>query len=406
MLLEAVGWSLCAGTVFVATRDPLSLLWDKIQLKFRPRPARRLLGLAMSVGAASVVALAVGISVHSGAVTPAPGAPNTPNASVSVTDTSTWIVTLGTCVPSGSDTCDSIQVQVDRNGGNFSAPLTDAKSGLQTADTLSDNTDWKADTTYVVRARVKAVTGGWSAYDSVTVINSAWPNNEPAGMTLITSTNGSDKYFGTGGSGTGWFFGGRWNDNTYIQGNVTASGSRYGTAVVKRQFIGDPAGWNGLAEYTWSGPLGTFRHLYIRWIVKYSSNYEVNSGNDKHFYVYQSSSGGAYVQIRASTNDHFLVNEMPSAGFNDINLGADQTYNSWDTYELYYIAESSASASDGSYTLWRNNVQLVTASGQNWSSETPGFGRISFYEYYGGNGPAKTVNDSIMISELYISGKN
>ncbi len=99
------------------------------------------------------------------------GVPNTPTVTATVVDTSTWWVDFSAFVGSGGDTQDSIHIQVDRNGGNFSSPLTDVKSGVQTRDTLSDNTDWKADSTYVVRGRQKGLAGGWSVYDSVTVVN-------------------------------------------------------------------------------------------------------------------------------------------------------------------------------------------------------------------------------------------
>lgn len=138
------------------------------------------------VGGGAMVALScyfigVGIGVGGGTVKTAGSgsgsfsysAPNTPTVDVVVQDTSTWWVNFSTFVGSGDDTQDSIHIQVDRQGGNFSSPLTDVKSATQSRDTLSDNTDWKSDSTYIVRGRQKGANGGWSAYDSVTVTNTA-----------------------------------------------------------------------------------------------------------------------------------------------------------------------------------------------------------------------------------------
>ena len=105
------------------------------------------------------------------------GPPGTPTVSVTVSDTSTWYVTFSSFIQGeGGDTQDSIQSQVDRLGGNFSSPLTDVKAGVQIRDTLSDNTDWKADSTYVLRGRQKGASGGWSAWSAPdTFVNTTGP---------------------------------------------------------------------------------------------------------------------------------------------------------------------------------------------------------------------------------------
>lgn len=98
-----------------------------------------------------------------------PGPPNTPTIDVIVDDTSTWRVTFTAFVGSGADTQDSISVTVLRSGA--ADTLFHAVSGVQIADTISDNTDLKADTTYRVLGRQKGAQGLWSAADTLSVLN-------------------------------------------------------------------------------------------------------------------------------------------------------------------------------------------------------------------------------------------
>lgn len=234
-----------------------------------------------------------------------------------------------------------------------------------------------------------------------------WPSNEPAGMTVITSTDGSDKYFGTGGSGPGWFFGGRWNDNTYVEDGISDSSSRYGSVIQKRLFAGDPAGWNGLAEFNWSSTAGVKRHMYYRASFKFSNNYQICSTNEKpHGYVGGPGGDGADIYVYMFPNGAWsMANEFPGAGFNDINLNFTMTRGQWITLEMYFVAESSAGASDGERRIWINGTQVSSATGVNWGSGAPGWSQIDIFNYWGGGGCTKTVNDVISISEIYVSGK-
>lgn len=226
-----------------------------------------------------------------------------------------------------------------------------------------------------------------------------WPNNEPAGMTPIVFFDGTDK-----SPGSPAFEGPGWQDNGRVLANVSDAGSRYGTVIEKRFFVGDPSDWNGLIQYSFS----TVRHVYARWIVKYSSNYQINSGNEKMFYLGGPGGDGAdvYVRINSGSAALFLTNELNGAGFNDINLGDVMERDVYDAYELHYVAESSAAAGDGEYHIWKNGVLLVSATGQNWGSGTPGWNLLSMYDFWGGGGDTKSVNDNVRISEFYLSGKN
>ena len=113
------------------------------------------------------------------------------------------------------------------------------------------------------------------------VSGQAWPDNEPSGMTVIVSGDGSDKYFGNQGNSS-WSFGAKWNDNTFVEGNIADADSRYGTVIEKRFFVGATSGWNGIASL---GDWGdNYDEVYYRWIVKYSSNYDTHNSGEKHFY--------------------------------------------------------------------------------------------------------------------------
>ncbi|MEX2048882.1 MAG: Ig-like domain-containing protein [Gemmatimonadota bacterium] len=235
----------------------------------------------------------------------------------------------------------------------------------------------------------------------------SWPNNEPTGMARIVSTNGSDKYFGGSPTSPGWFYGGRWNDNTYVQDGIPDAGSRYGTVIEKRLNVGDVAGWNGLAEYNWSSTAGVRRHLYFRAIFKFSSNYQICSTNEKpHGYLGGPGGDGAdvYAYMRPS-GAWSLANEFPGAGFNDINLNFTMTRGQWITLEMYFVAESSSGASDGERHIWMSGSLKDSATGVNWGSGTPGWSQMDIFNYWGGGGCTKTVNDVISISEIYLSGK-
>ncbi|MEQ1855820.1 MAG: Ig-like domain-containing protein [Longimicrobiales bacterium] len=270
-------------------------------------------------------------------------------------------------------------------------------------------------------ANILAVYAGVTATVPTTVTSSAspppppppppppgsWPNHEPTGMAHILSTNGSDKYFGGTPTSPGWFYGGRWNDNTYVQSGIPDAGSRFGTVVQKRMFVGDVAGWNGLAEYNWSSTVGVKRHLYVRAIFKYSSNYQFCGNNEKMFYVGGPGGDGAdvYIGVIGSNGSTYLANEFNGGGFNNIFFNYTIPKGQYITVEEYYVAESAPGSSDGEYHIWIDGVQRASATGQNWSSGAPGFSQIDLMVYWGGASCTKSVNDVISISEIYVSGK-
>lgn len=233
--------------------------------------------------------------------------------------------------------------------------------------------------------------------------------HQPPGMTTLIDGDGSDKYFGTSGSAAGWFFGGRWVDDAYVAGGVPDAGSPHGTVILKRLFVGDVAGWNGLAEYNWAGPQGVMQDLYFRAIFKFSSNYQICSSNEKvHGYVGGPGGDGAdvYVYMTPSGTWH-LANEF-AGGWNPINdpsLGFTMVRDAWITLEMHLVAETSPSASDGELHVWIDGASRLASTGVDWTSGTPGFSQADFFNYWGGGACTKTVDDQIALGELYVGGK-
>ena len=218
-MIEAIGWTLCAGTVFVATADPISRLWEGIHTKLRGfRSRMRRVGLALGVGVAAIAVASQTIGRD-----PVAGfsysAPNTPTGSVVVVDTSTVYFGGSAFVGSGDAAHDSTQFQIDTlNGGDFSAPIADSVTGPQIRDTIQANAAMDADSSYQARWRYKADPnkGGWSAWSAPDTFTNAvvvystfwkcsWDNGTGTGSAAIegTSSNtiGDDCYREDQGTG-------------------------------------------------------------------------------------------------------------------------------------------------------------------------------------------------------------
>lgn len=418
MLVSLLGWSLVAFVGYVLLSKSVRRyvgpggVTEETEDSWAPeiREAGKWMIVACSIFGGAWGAATLGRT--SGAQTPGGvsyGAPNAPNVNVTITDTSTWIISGGAFVGSGDDTHDSTQIQVDRNGGNFSSPLTEVVIGAQTTDTLTDNADWKADTTYIVRMRYKgaaAKSATWSAYDSATVLNATWPNNEPASMTTLVSGNGSSKTFGI----TPTFTDAPWNNADSVAENITDAGSRYGTVVRKIVSSGYGSEWHGILTCNNCSAWSTaYQEVYFRWIERRSANYDTHSSGEKFFYFGNGGTGSAddYWVGMKSTREVIIFNQAGLGGFTQLDTGDTFTLNAYHTFEMRIRGESSVSANDGIITLWLDNTQIYTNTSVDWgSSGATTFKGFQVWAYWGGSGDTKTATDSIFLSELYMSGKN
>jgi len=275
-----------------------------------------------------------------------------------------------------------------------------------------------------------------SAVNPVTV----WPDNEPANLTSIygsCSTAGDGvlvdgsqlqfDYSGAGGSdcSTGWSFGAKWaGDSVKI---TTSDGSRYGSAIVKTLYNGDGSGWNGLAnDDDWATDQDS---LYMRMIFKIHTGFDFHSGGDKLWYWGEGGASGSdfFVQAFDATNNKFVLRIINQSGdcedcgefrFHNDSLSTGE----WHTLEIFTRNQSAVGADDGGLRVWIDDVErewssfAATASGTPetkdsiaWyaaTSATTQFSGVQMFWYYGGSGESKVQDDSISVSEFYLTGSN
>lgn len=124
--------------------------------------------------------------------TDASSLPSTPTlTSVNVLDTSNVSLTSSSFGGGGSH--DSTEWEICRAGTDCSSPISETTSTTAlTSITITDNTNFKADTAYVGRVRHYDNPAGWSSFsDTVGYTNTQPPSggdhpNEPSGMTTIS----------------------------------------------------------------------------------------------------------------------------------------------------------------------------------------------------------------------------
>jgi hypothetical protein len=283
--------------------------------------------------------------------------------------------------------------------------------------------------------------GRTESYPQFTLAQSVWPDNEPANLTSIygsctTAGNGilidgsqlQFDYSGAGGSdcSTGFFFGGKWaGDSVKVVGSV--AGSRYGSVIRKKLYNGDGSGWNGLAnDDDWATDQDS---LYIRAIIYIHSGFDFHGGGDKLFYW---GAGGAagnsfFIQAFESASGKFVTRIINQAS-NCEDCGEFRFHNDtlsvgeWNTFEIFVRNQTAAGADDGGLRYWVNDTErtwssfAATASGTpetkdsiawfSGASSTTQFSGAQLFWYYGGSGESKIQDDSMDISEFYLTGSN
>ena len=126
-------------------------------------------------GSPAGLAILGGIRTAGTSTTPPVGPPNAPmGVATVVIDTSTVYAFGSAFAGSGADTQDSIRYAITRLAADTTAILTEVKTGaVQIRDTIADNTNLKADTTYKSWLKYHGVSGGWSAWSAPdTFVNS------------------------------------------------------------------------------------------------------------------------------------------------------------------------------------------------------------------------------------------
>ncbi len=315
-------------------------------------------------------------------------------------------------------------------------------------------------------ATVTATVDGKSAGAAITVVASgtapaptAWPNDEPSGLTQLLAANGSTKYYFAPNANV--VVGARWSDATlYAAANngtrvqvVSDAASKFGTVVRKWTFAGEQSGFNG--EYDWQGAPGFgdvngYRQLYVRMVFRFDPNWQWEVAHTQKLFYFatnrtnQGGGGNAnsfFVSVDRGQID-FVDQANPTAASTTANgdgnqYNADYRYTppagmiaagQYITVELWIRANSSPTTADGQARLWVNGTEITPymaalngayagqkgLSNRIWCGDTKffdtstgfnaNFNNMQTLLYWGGSGDTAASNFYFDLNELYISG--
>lgn len=410
MVLEAAGWTLCAGVALVATARPLSWVLDNLDIKYRGFRARmRRVGVALGVGVAAIAVASQTIGRDSVADFTY-STPNTPTISAVVLDTTNIKSTCSNFVGSSDAVLDSVNFQIARVADTgFSTVLTETLIGAQVVDTLSDNTDLSADTTYILRCREKADPnkGGWSAWsapDTFTNSNDDEPQ-VPSTAVLIqnwtadTLSDNSNAYFmenfdrytdGPGDIG---------QSGSYMWGNsshYTSPRTTIETAAASVFSLVTGRGGSGLAARTyftaaqqqrdWVTPgrptgdvIGTYSGAFVaQFYVRFPDDNGIMNGGKFFEMMYKNGSSGTdriEFSIKTGSPRYFVVNagnagQVPGAeiGEQPVGIYPDSINDgAWHRITVSYKVNTTAgspSSRDGHFKGWVDGVKVVDISNE------------------------------------------
>lgn len=276
------------------------------------------------------------------------------------------------------------------------------------------------------------------AQDKDSAPPSGWPDHEPPGLTRLVAANGSDKYFFA--PRTNVFLGARWTDSVpRAESNnlppvavVADPASKYGHAIQKWYYAGEPDGWHGI--YAIQGPPGFgsatgYRQLYFRVVAKFSANWQWHTtATQKLFYFGAQRNVGSPTQffLSVAPNSVDFVNQSDPRTAADYRYGAGGlgiVAGQYFTIELWIQANSANGVQDGNARVWVNGTEITQAmkglplnpaftgspslSNRAWLDQpgsTTALNGVQAFLYWGGNGDTKRVNDHVDISEFYVSG--
>lgn len=262
-----------------------------------------------------------------------------------------------------------------------------------------------------------------------------FPNNEPAGFTPIYQIDGSTKDFSTQ-SVVSWTQGSAWQDANRVS-VVSDPDSKFGSAVEKRMFVGDESGWNGIIHTSQAAP--RYNELYIRLIMKFSSNWQYHSASSKI----------ALVTARADDVRHGMAPSVSGGALSNSQgaFGTDEFGPATDWYPVlngqlaiqaplsqqpvkrisrdeYFTFEchrwASLTPGTGGFRMWVDGEEftnfLVPGKGEagrnipatdlTWLSNDKFHSQLEALLFWGGASATKNVNDFVRLSELYMSGRD
>lgn len=331
--------------------------------------------------------------------TPAAQKPNTPAIGVTVVDSSTLYVDFPAFVGSQGDTQDSIAVTVLRLA--TADTLFHAKSGVQSRDTVSDNTDLSLNDTVRVLGRQKGTNGGWSDADTAQTIITLFAANAPGGSVAIVLDCDFDGTW-AGGSGTmncdtgtlavtDWNRGGYPADECRI---VASSDAPNTSGKAWESHFDDGAGGSGpcMLGDSWSGSRDT---TYVAWYTKYQASWQENTNSQK--VLHWNTDAGTHADLfqyryRAEAFDYITsatgcaaleanqasvaVKSPPESSPCQNQRAAYITAGQWDLFEILYIDSS------GTVKWWKNGELRGSHSGRDLSKVWG----LDFTDTWGGSG--------------------
>ncbi len=234
---------------------------------------------------------------------------------------------------------------------------------------------------------------------------SALHPNEPAGMTVLGSADGSIAYNGTGAFGIAGFTSTSFADNGNVHVVDDASNPTGSGKAVRFEW---KAANQGVGKGNYIFPGTGWRELYIMLRVVKPTSWPDAQGH-KWFYLVPKSAGnvawGEGIWSSQEPNDNWRVLDGDN---HQLNAGPVLTMRAPNEMAMEYhcVAESSAHANDGRCTIWLNgrqvgsDDQMVMAA--SYTSYEPLFARLQLYVH------ANTVyaDTHYDVRELYVSAKN
>lgn len=405
---------MCAGVAAIAAARPLSHIWDELQNKLRGFPGRSIIryGIGIGVAAASITAGAIitqrGTGTGGGGSF-SYGAPNTPTSSVAVLEGDTAAIVTGSAfVGSGDDTMDSLAVQVDTAGGDFSSPqyLNSTRNTTDVADTT-----YALDAGAIAKARVRyhGTNGGWSAWSDTVQFTATflWLANLPSGLTEVVdydfSNAGDLSYSGLYGNSAAVY------DGAALSPPV--SPDDVARMVLDAGTMPAEGGFS-IGSRSVSVPAGTVR-IYITAVFQPAANYTWHTGNHKFFYFYThaesptvgsvvlgidptrgddgATDGKAYwnadPQVYTGGQNVFTINQ--SVGVSD----STATRSEWNYIEMEVVMNTDENTSDGILHVWHNGTLIISRTDVLWSDNASylSWELANLDPYYGGQNASHSV---------------
>lgn len=264
-----------------------------------------------------------------------------------------------------------------------------------------------------------------------------WPNNEPEDFFEITHIDGTSKDW------PGWRPFGSWGDSNRVRVVVDPE-AKYGFAVEKRFMEGDVSGWGDPQTGAFRGPGQTLERqtceeIYVRFVFKYSSNWDFHSGGEKLFVGNDGSLPSMAIELRhgavfvALTIDGYPtsrrfwlplkatapVPNRPQEGLASNPNVARFERGQYHTVEFYRRKQTDSS--DAGVRFWLDGVEYTRFSSvgawdhpELWDIGLAAFkgrstsdlsSRLECCMYWGGQNDVKQRDDWIRVSEIYVSGK-